>query len=79
MSESSEKEKKKYTVRLRALRSEDAALTWKWRNLPEVRDMYAGHPFYVNPEKEQKWFEQILLSDYPHVSFGIEIVELEKS
>lgn len=71
-------EKMNYTIRLRALRSEDAALTWKWRNLPEVRTMYAGHPFFVNPEKEKKWFENILLSDYPHISFGIELVELEK-
>lgn len=78
MAEKKEAEKKQYSIRLRALRSEDAQLTWKWRNLPEVREMYAGHPFYVNPEKERKWFEQVLLSDYPHVAFGIEIVELEQ-
>jgi len=78
MADTKDTEKKKYTIRLRALRSEDAQLTWKWRNLPEVREMYAGHPFYVNPEKEQQWYQKILTSDYPIASFGIEIVELEK-
>ncbi len=70
--------KEKYTIRLRALRSEDVELIWKWRNLPEVREMYSGHPFYVNPEKEKAWFEKVLLSDLPITVFGVEIVELDK-
>ncbi len=78
MAETSNTEKQKYTIRLRALRSEDIELTWKWRNRPDVREMYAGHPFFVNPEKEKLWFEKILTSDYPHVAFGIEIVEKEQ-
>lgn len=78
MTNSTENDKQQYTIRLRALRSEDAELTWKWRNLPEVRKMYAGHPFFVNPEKENLWFQKILTSDYPTAAFGIEIVEIEK-
>lgn len=69
---------KNYTIRLRALRSEDADVIWKWRNQPEIREMYAGHPFFVNPEKEKIWFEKILTSDIPIAAFGVEIIELEK-
>jgi RimJ/RimL family protein N-acetyltransferase len=78
MAKTNDSEKQKYTIRLRALRAGDAELTWKWRNRPEVREMYAGHPFFVNPEKEKIWFEKILTSDYPIVAFGIEIVEKEQ-
>jgi len=78
MAKTKDTEKQRYTIRLRALRSEDAELTWKWRNLPEVREMYSGHPFYVNPEKERLWFQKILTTDFPIASFGIEIVEIEK-
>jgi len=65
-------------VRLRALRREDAELTWKWRNDTVVRDMYSGHPFFVNPEKEHAWYERILLSDLPNVTMGVEIEETEQ-
>ena len=68
----------KRTIRLRALRKEDAEITWKWRNETVVRDMYAGHPFYVNPEKERAWYDRILTSDHPNVSMGVEIEETEK-
>ena len=78
MAETKNTEKQQYTIRLRALRSEDAGLIWKWRNLPEVREMYAGHPFYVNPEKEKIWLEKLLISDIPITAFGVEIVEIEK-
>lgn len=63
------------TIRLRALRIEDAEITWKWRNIPEIRRMYSGHPFYINPEKERAWYEKILVSDHPNVSMGVEIAE----
>jgi len=64
-------------LRLRALRREDAELTWKWRNFPDVKKFYSGHPFFVNPEKERDWYERILTSDHPNVSLGIEIEETE--
>ncbi|MEJ2596535.1 MAG: GNAT family protein [bacterium] len=63
------------TVRLRALRKEDAAITWKWRNEPDIRRLYAGHPYFINPEKEGAWFEKILLTDHPNVSLGVEVKE----
>jgi RimJ/RimL family protein N-acetyltransferase len=66
------------TIRFRALRREDAELTWKWRNETVTRQMYAGHPFFVNPEKERAWYDRILTSDYPNVTMGIEIEETEK-
>ena len=65
------------TIRLRALRKEDAEITWKWRNQASVREMYSGHPFFVNPEKESAWYEKVLLSDFPNASFGVEIDETE--
>lgn len=67
----------KRTLKLRALRKEDAELTWRWRNLPEVREFFSGHPFYVNPEKEEKWYEKTLLSDSPNATFGVEVLESE--
>jgi RimJ/RimL family protein N-acetyltransferase len=66
------------TIRLRALRMEDAEITWKWRNLPATRDLFAGHPFYVNPEKERKWIEKYVYSDIPNAGFGVEVAETEK-
>jgi RimJ/RimL family protein N-acetyltransferase len=56
---------------------EDAEITWKWRNLPATRDLFAGHPFYVNPEKERKWIEKYVYSDMPNAAFGVEVAETE--
>ena len=63
------------TIKLRALRREDAEITWQWRNLPDIRRLYAGHPFFINPEKEKAWYDKILVSDFPNVSMGVEIEE----
>jgi len=65
------------TIRLRALRKEDAEITWKWRNQTSVREMYSGHPFFINPTKEHAWYDRVLTSDLPNVSMGIEIAETE--
>jgi RimJ/RimL family protein N-acetyltransferase len=78
MAENNKTEKEQYTIRLRALRSEDYEVLWEWRNRPEVRKMYSGHPFYVNPEKEKLWLQKVLTSDYPLVVMGIEIAEKEQ-
>ncbi|TYP76932.1 GNAT family N-acetyltransferase [Aquimarina intermedia] len=61
-----------WRVRLRALTKSDSTVSWNWRNADALRDFYAGHPFYINEEKEQAWFDKILTSDIPLSSFGIE-------
>ncbi len=65
-------------VQLRALTLEDAKITWKWRNRPEIMDNYAGHPFPVNYEMEKIWYEKILYSNIPISVFGIETIESNK-
>jgi len=65
-------------VQLRALTLEDAKITWKWRNRPEIMDNYAGHPFPVNYEMEKIWYEKILYSNIPTSAFGVETVESNK-
>jgi RimJ/RimL family protein N-acetyltransferase len=59
-------------IRLRALTKKDAITTCSWRNNNEIRQFYSGHPFYVNIEKEEAWFDKILCLDIPLTSFGIE-------
>jgi len=58
-------------VKLRALTLEDAKITWRWRNEEEIQTFYSGHPFYVNIEKEEKWYESVITSDLPLCAFGI--------
>ena len=65
------------TLQIRALRSEDAELTWKWRNSPEVREYFNGHPFYINPEKESNWYNKAILHDTPNAHFGVEVKETD--
>ena len=62
----------KNKIILRALRIEDAAITWKWRNQEEVRNDFSGHPFPVSYEEELEWFERNIKVNFPNTSFGVE-------
>jgi UDP-4-amino-4,6-dideoxy-N-acetyl-beta-L-altrosamine N-acetyltransferase len=57
---------------LRALTKNDAEVTWQWRNLPDIKYFFSGHPFSVNYEKEAKWLDSTILENIPHTYFGIE-------
>ena len=59
-------------IKLRALNSSDISKTLEWNNDPEISDFYLSHPFPVNVEMEQKWYQKILTSNIPVSVFGIE-------
>lgn len=59
-------------VRLRALSITDKPLTLEWHNQPEIVDLYSGHPYPVNQECEQMWYDRILTSNIPTTVLGIE-------
>lgn len=65
----------KGNIRLRALTTADLSLTLSWHNQEDIRDGYLGHPFPVNREKEEQWYQKILTSDLPTTIFGIEVVD----
>lgn len=60
---------------LRALTRNDLEKTLKWHNQEDIRDLYAGHPFPVNKEMEEQWYDKILTSNFPTTVFGIEYCE----
>jgi RimJ/RimL family protein N-acetyltransferase len=60
---------------LRALTSKDIEKTLGWHNQEEIRELYLGHPFPVNLEMERKWYDNVLLSNFPITVFGIELIE----
>jgi len=62
-------------IRLRALTQADLSKTLAWHNQEDIVELYAGHPFPVNQEMEQKWYERILTSNYPTTVFGIEVIK----
>lgn len=62
-------------IRLRALSQADIEKTLNWHNQEDISDFYSGHPFPVNIEMEQKWYEKILVSNFPITVFGIEHIE----
>lgn len=62
-------------IKLRALTHADLEKTLAWHNQEDISDLYSGHPFPVNIEMEQKWYEKILTSNFPLTVFGIELVE----
>jgi RimJ/RimL family protein N-acetyltransferase len=65
-------------IKLRALTYNDLEKTLEWHNQEDISDMYSGHPFPVNKEMEQKWYEKIMTSNYPTTVFGIELIESKK-
>ena len=62
-------------IALRALTKADIEKTLKWHNQKDVRDLYLGHPFPINQEIEEIWYNKILTSNYPVTVFGIELIE----
>ena len=66
------------SLKLRALRLDDAEVTWAWRNQDDIRDQYSGHPFPVNLEMERSWLEKTAGSNIPTTVFGIELVASNK-
>jgi RimJ/RimL family protein N-acetyltransferase len=65
-------------IRLRALTASDIENTLKWNNQDDIKDLYAGHPFPVNIEMENEWYEKITKSNFPTTVFGIELIQEEK-
>jgi RimJ/RimL family protein N-acetyltransferase len=62
-------------IRLRALRRSDLEKTLSWNNSKAISELYLGHPFPVNKEMEELWYDKILTSNFPTSVFGIEHVE----
>jgi len=60
---------------LRALTKADIEKTLIWHKQKDVRDLYLGHPFPINQEMEEIWYNKILTSNYPVTVFGIELIE----
>jgi RimJ/RimL family protein N-acetyltransferase len=62
-------------IKLRALTLSDVDRTLEWNNQEDISNLYSGHPFPVNLEMEKKWYDKILISNYPVTVFGIEFIE----
>jgi RimJ/RimL family protein N-acetyltransferase len=62
-------------VKLRALTRADIPMTCKWHNDPKIKNLYAGHPFPVNEENENQWYDKILTCNIPTTVFGIVHIE----
>jgi RimJ/RimL family protein N-acetyltransferase len=62
-------------IKLRALTTKDIEKTLSWNNQEDISDLYSGHPFPVNFEMEQMWYERILTSNFPISVFGIVYLE----
>lgn len=65
-------------IKLRALTSSDISLTLSWNNQDDIKQFYAGHPFPVNIEMENEWYNKILRTNIPTSVFGIELIEEKK-
>ena len=61
-------------ILLRALTYSDIDKTLLWHNDSEILDLYSGHPFPVNIEMERKWYEKILMSNFPVTVFGTALI-----
>lgn len=67
-----------FRITLCALTKSDISFTLQWHNQEDIRDLYLGHPFPINFEMEEKWYEKILLSNIPTSVFGIRLIEQNK-
>jgi RimJ/RimL family protein N-acetyltransferase len=65
-------------LKLRALTRGDIDKTLTWHNQEDIRDTYLGHPFPVNREKEEAWYQKVLTNDLPLSVFGIELIDEHK-
>jgi RimJ/RimL family protein N-acetyltransferase len=63
---------KEINITLRALSKNDIDKTLVWHNQEDIRELYLGHPFPINREMEELWYNKILTSNYPTTVFGIE-------
>ena len=59
-------------IQLRALTKADINKTLVWHNEPIIKEMYSSHPFPVNREMEERWYDTILYSNFPTTVLGIE-------
>ena len=60
-------------AKLRPLRADDARISEKWRNDPEVRDPSLGFRFPVTAAMEDRWIAGVLLpDDNTRVVFAVE-------
>lgn len=59
-------------INLRALNRSDIDQTLKWHNSDDIVKNYLGHPFPINKEMEELWYDNILTSNLPTTVFGIE-------
>ncbi|KAF5073300.1 Spermidine N(1)-acetyltransferase [anaerobic digester metagenome] len=67
----------KPSICLRALTKADIDKTLIWHQQDYIRDLYFGHPYPVNKEMEELWYNKILTSNIPTTVFGIEEVETQ--
>jgi len=65
-------------TKLRALTRIDLPITLRWHNQQEIQDLYAGHPFPVNEEFENAWYDKILTNNFPTTVFGVEHIKDKK-
>ncbi len=62
-------------VQLRALTKSDIDTTLAWHNQPIIKQLYSSHPFPINREMEERWYDNILYSNFPTTVLGVEHVE----
>lgn len=67
----------KQSIKLRALTNQDIDKTLTWHQQDDIKDLYFGHPYPVNREMEEIWYNKILTSNIPTTVFGIEELESE--
>lgn len=60
-------------LRFRALTKDDIETTYNWHNREDIRNLYLSHPFPVNKEMEEQWYNKILYSNFPTTVFGVEL------
>ena len=68
----------KKEIKLRALTRSDLPTTLKWHNQAEIQDLYSGHPFPINEEFENLWYDKFLTSNFPTTVFGVEHINDKK-
>ena len=64
-------------IKLRALTRKDLPQTLEWHNNKDIQDLYSGHPFPVNREMEELWYDKVLTSNFPTTVFGVEHIKSE--
>ncbi len=60
------------SVFLRPLTTEDAIITWQWRNQADVKAYYSDHPFLVTYKQELEWYSKNIIPTENLRVFGLE-------